>query len=135
MLARLEDHTGGGLALCEPAQGQSLSLAPAFEGQSYIGKPDMPVPIDRIAPNTRAGRRRDRRVRRRLVRRRYQGQQPVPSRIHRHDGRASHEGRHAMDARVLGMQRELLRPREKESIWMLLRTSPIRRLSDSILIP
>jgi hypothetical protein len=62
------------------------------EGQSSIGTPDMPVPIDRIAPNTRAGRRRDRRVRRRLARRRYRGQQPVPSRIHRHDGRASRYG-------------------------------------------
>jgi hypothetical protein len=105
-------------ALREPAQGQLLSLAPAFEGQSSIGKPDVPDPIDRTAPNTPAGRRRDRQVRRRLARRRYQRQQPVPSRIHRHDGRdASHDGRHAMDARVPGMQRELLRSREIESIF------------------
>ena len=39
------------------------------------------------------------------------------TRIRRHDGRASRYGRHAMDERVLGMQRELLRPREIESIF------------------
>ena len=88
---------------------QPMRCSNASTAVAAIESADLSVPIDRIAPNTRAGRRRDRRVRRRLVRRRYQGQQPVPSRIHRHDGRASRYERHAMDARVLGMQRELLR--------------------------